>query len=249
MATQILQWNANSLIAHEAEFKNFVAETSPEIICVQETFLKSKHRFSIVGYTIERKDRDDATRGGGVAIFIKSGTKYTVVQTPPNIEALKVKLEKPKISVTNIYNPPNSKIDPNFLQSICEKNTIICGDFNSKHTMWGHYTCDENGKAINDLVENYGNVVPQHGSRNPYYQTGRLFPNRSHAMFYEPGSQVRMGSPRKLLGERPSTSRHSNKLPSGQRRKPDREMDLEKSRLAEPEKRQPKPHPRRTHIK
>jgi exonuclease III len=67
----ILQWNAQSLIAHGGEFKKHIHSltSAPNVICVQETFLKDNLSFSLSGYNILRKDRDVAREG--VATFIK----------------------------------------------------------------------------------------------------------------------------------------------------------------------------------
>lgn len=68
----ILQWNARSLIANGQEFKRFVAafNDKPEIICVQESWLKPCLGFVIPGYESLRKDRYNRS-GGGCATFIK----------------------------------------------------------------------------------------------------------------------------------------------------------------------------------
>ena len=56
MGTTIIQWNANSLNAHSAELKHYIscAKNIPDIICVQETFLKPDSKFKIAGYNIEK---------------------------------------------------------------------------------------------------------------------------------------------------------------------------------------------------
>lgn len=48
----LLQWNARSLLANGQEFKHFVNTLveKPDIICVQETWLKPNLDFIIYGY-------------------------------------------------------------------------------------------------------------------------------------------------------------------------------------------------------
>ena len=60
MTLSILQWNARSLIANGQELKHFIEEidVKPNIICIQETWLKPSLEFIIHGYTAVRKDRD-----------------------------------------------------------------------------------------------------------------------------------------------------------------------------------------------
>ena len=64
----IVQWNAGSVIAHGLEFKNYLSQLEfvPDIICLQETFLKPELKFIIQGYEIIGKDGENGR--GGVAI-------------------------------------------------------------------------------------------------------------------------------------------------------------------------------------
>lgn len=73
----LLQWNARSLLANGQEFKHFVNTLAekPDIICVQETWLKPNLDFIIYGYLGIRKDRV-LGKGGWCATFIKQGIPY-----------------------------------------------------------------------------------------------------------------------------------------------------------------------------
>ena len=55
----ILQWNARSMLANGQEFKQFIedCENKPDIICIQETWLKPHLDFIIYGYVCVRRDR------------------------------------------------------------------------------------------------------------------------------------------------------------------------------------------------
>lgn len=68
----ILQWNARSLIANGQEFKGFINDlkNKPEVICVQETWLKQVLDFVIKGYDSIQRDRSEGS-GGGCIIFVK----------------------------------------------------------------------------------------------------------------------------------------------------------------------------------
>ena len=77
----ILQWNARSLVANGQELKGFIdgIRKKPEIICVQETWLKPALDFVIRGYSSIRRDRAEGN-GGGWIIFVKQGTQYRVLE-------------------------------------------------------------------------------------------------------------------------------------------------------------------------
>ncbi len=81
MVLLIFQWNARSLIANGQEFKKFISdlENKPDIICIQETWLKPQLNFVLQGYVVIQKDRKQGN-GGGVATFIKQGVGYRNVE-------------------------------------------------------------------------------------------------------------------------------------------------------------------------
>lgn len=54
----ILQWNARSLVANGLEFKSVIneMEIKPDLICIQESWLKFKFDFAIKSYVSVRRD-------------------------------------------------------------------------------------------------------------------------------------------------------------------------------------------------
>ena len=72
MVFPLLQWNARSLIANGQEFKRFIeeAEDRPDIVCIQETWLRPHLDFIIPGYESVRSDRIES-QGGGCATFVR----------------------------------------------------------------------------------------------------------------------------------------------------------------------------------
>lgn len=109
MTLSILQWNARSLIANGQELKNFIEEleVKPNIICIQETWLKPTLDFIIYGYTVVRKDRD--TTGGGVATFIQQGINYRNIELNVLVDVEVVLVDiwigRTKTKIINFYNP------------------------------------------------------------------------------------------------------------------------------------------------
>lgn len=73
----VLQWNARNLIANGQEFKGLVekCKEKPDIICVQESWLKPNLDFVIKGYDNppNRRDRKEGN-GGGCVPFVKRET-------------------------------------------------------------------------------------------------------------------------------------------------------------------------------
>uniref|UniRef100_A0A8C2BUC3 Reverse transcriptase domain-containing protein n=1 Tax=Cyprinus carpio TaxID=7962 RepID=A0A8C2BUC3_CYPCA len=159
MTLSILQWNARSIIANGQELKNFIEEleVKPNIICIQETWLKPTLDFIIYGYTVVRKDRD--TTGGGVATFIQQGINYRNIELNVLVDVEVVLVDiwigRTKIKIINFYNPCK-KIVREMLDGMYEGENgkvILCGDFNAHNTLWGGTKVDENGSTIEEFMD------------------------------------------------------------------------------------------------
>jgi len=168
----ILQWNAQSVRAHGDEFKKYVEENKPDVVCIQETWLKSTQVFRIPGYDILRKDRNidgrDSGRGG-CCIFVRKGLAVSnVAVKSEKLETQLIEIwtaNMTKIYVANIYNPSYSW-DTDWLDNIMSKSDsliFICGDFNAHSTMWGGEKSDKNGKVIEEIIEGFNLVCLNNG--------------------------------------------------------------------------------------
>lgn len=158
MVFLILQWTARSLIANGQEFKTYIYQLKekPDVICIQETWLKTNLDFIIGGYSAIRQDRNDG-QGGGCAIFIREVMSFSRLTFKSShdleIVGVEVWINKRKMSVLNFYNPGN-KLKVEELNSLCQGNEIIwCGDFNAHNTMWGGRSTNYNGQVVEDLME------------------------------------------------------------------------------------------------
>ena len=93
MIISILQWNARSLVANGQELKKFVSgmQDKPSIICIQETWLRAQWDLIIQGYMAIRNDRQMG-KGGAVAIFVRNGTRFSIVQLGKECESITIKI-------------------------------------------------------------------------------------------------------------------------------------------------------------
>ncbi len=130
----ILQWNARSLMANGQEFKHFIneLEEKPDVICIQETWLKPNLDFVIHGYIVLKKDRIDGG-GCGCDIFFKLGLPYRLIEMGVDQEYIAVEVwERGEgISVINYYNPCKRLLIDNLLiiQGQDRQKVIWCADF------------------------------------------------------------------------------------------------------------------------
>ena len=164
MATTIMQYNACSIKARLIEFKQFLfnLQLKPDVICIQETYLKSSNKFEISGYTVIRKDRSDERRGGGIATLIKTGINYKEYKTETSMECLPIEIGSKvnPLKIINVYIPPTPEIDKkDYVHLFTGNNTVIVGDLNAHHPLWHHTEINKRGKIVEELMEDNNFVI------------------------------------------------------------------------------------------
>ncbi|UYV72172.1 hypothetical protein LAZ67_9002061 [Cordylochernes scorpioides] len=129
-----------------------------QIIALQETKLNEKYNLKYKNYNILRKDRNK--EGGGLAFLIKNLYYEDIAINIPNTsdleaQGIKVYLNQNKtINIFNMYHPPNNKlIDDGTMAQFLTDNTIIVGDLNAKHQLWGCSTPNPRGKILSNLFD------------------------------------------------------------------------------------------------
>ena len=164
----ILQWNARSLIANGQEFKQFIysQQEKPDILCIQESWLKPNLDFIITGYVTIRRDREEGV-GGGCVTFVKEGIPYRVIDIGVEMETIIIEIwiGKRKLEIINFYNPCR-KLDINKLEEMEGKsngNTVWCGDFNAHNTLWGSEKNDSNGEIVEEMLDGQNLVCVNDG--------------------------------------------------------------------------------------
>lgn len=169
----ILQWNARSLIGNGQELKRFIDEfkEAPELICIQETWLKPLD-FVIPSYECLRVDRSDRS-GGGCATFVKIGLQYRIIDISSNLECLAVEIwsNQNSITVLNYHNPCQPLVLSDF-DEIMEKircPVVWIGDFNAHNPLCGSDHRDKNGVIVEEFIDKYELVVLNDGRPTRYH--------------------------------------------------------------------------------
>lgn len=128
----------------------------PDVICIQETWLKPQFDFVISGYSSVRCDRS-GKQGGGCVAFIKDALTYRKINVPEQYECVKIEVCSPRgdIKVVNFYNPCK-KLSLEMFHEISGnigRREIWCGDFNAHNTLWGSECTDFNGGVVEEVIE------------------------------------------------------------------------------------------------
>ncbi|XDV52299.1 hypothetical protein PO909_021042 [Leuciscus waleckii] len=155
----LLQWNARSLMANGQEFKKYIDDlpNKPDIICVQETWLRPNLEFRLDGYASVRCDRGDGV-GGGCATFIGNDISFREVSVGGKEQeyvSVAIWTNEGECVIINYYNPCR-KLELGQITQIVGldgNKVVVCGDFNAHSTLWGGVRTDANGEVIEELLE------------------------------------------------------------------------------------------------
>lgn len=167
---KIMQWNCQGISNNYADLINLIHDENPDIILLNETWLKPDRNFKIKNYHIERLDRVDGVRGGGIATLIKNASlcqkiKLNLNGLPVKLEVSAIKLEN--ITIINMYCSPDTSLTIRFLQQILNQvfpPFILMGDLNGHHPVWGSDISNESGRNILEIVQQENLVILNDGS-------------------------------------------------------------------------------------
>nr|VZI48946.1 unnamed protein product [Spirometra erinaceieuropaei] len=142
-----LYTNAQSLISKLDELKLCLAELSPDVLAVTETWLSGNindNEVALPGYQIYRRDREHR-QGGGIVVYVNDGLAVSdnTTKFACNTEAIWLTIKatgSPCLDVLTVYRPPRTDqiSDTELLVQLenfsSRPNIMIIGDFNAPGT-------------------------------------------------------------------------------------------------------------------
>ena len=156
---KIIHHNIRGLNNKLNDLTIFIQENQPVIITIHET-LKIKPDTKIYNYTITQPDDN---KGQGICImhknYIKAETLEQINTTKPktNLQhSILITTGQEQIQIATMYCP-QKKPSQEILEGIIRrhKNTIITGDFNSKHEDIGHANSDDSGRTLINTINTH----------------------------------------------------------------------------------------------
>lgn len=157
---KIATWNANSISNRINEIQLFLTDHSPDVLLIQETFLKPQAKFKIPNYETFREDRT-AANCGGTAILIKEYLDYEPFIPEMEItEAtfIKIKMKNgQELIIGSVYHQPDCPLSSEDYDTIFNRDNpvILGGDFNAKDQTWGNRKTNRHGKWIQTASERH----------------------------------------------------------------------------------------------
>lgn len=164
---KILQWNIRSVNSNRANLILLANEESPDIIFLNETWLKSNQNFVLSSYNIIRQDREDGY--GGVAICVKKNIIFSNLKKFNSEVAQFIIIKIADLILINIYINSDKNVSEDLFKQLLDgldlNKIIIMGDFNSHHPLWDESPINRGGiRLVNFIIEN-DMVILNDGSR------------------------------------------------------------------------------------
>lgn len=176
----IVHWNCRGLIHNLGDIKDIIEHFSPVAICLQETNLGPKNINFLKGFTVVRKDRENASRlSGGVAIIVQGGIPTREIKLNTSLEAVAVTVLSHKvISICSVYIPPHEHVTLQQLDDLTAQLPepfLLVGDFNAHCTLWGSEKTDNRGQVIEDFILSTNTCLLNSGSPTYFSPSSRKF--------------------------------------------------------------------------
>lgn len=175
---KIIHWNVCSIRNKKDYLIFLINEQNPDVVFLNETWLKSEECFHIRGYRIIRDDRGDGH--GGIASLIKENVQFQRVVVddtylPTVFQYIAVHIDN--TTYINLYNPPDNNIYPkswerfvkSFFGEIC-----ILGDINAHHPLWDTTPINRNGRTVHDTLDDLNLVVMNDGTSTRFSHSQAL---------------------------------------------------------------------------
>ncbi|GFR17519.1 RNA-directed DNA polymerase from mobile element jockey [Trichonephila clavata] len=159
---KLVTWNADGVLQKIPELEEYIDRHDPDVIALQETFLRPCHSLNFPNYITYRNNRR-THRGGGTAIIIKKSIAHHSIEIPTNsIQNTTIVIEEThNITICSIYRPPKQPpqaLIPDLLRILRNRTKcFIVGDYNAKHQTWSpHSTINQCGRVLNKFIKNCG---------------------------------------------------------------------------------------------
>ena len=116
----IIQWNCRGLKANCNEILILTTLLSPNVFCLQETFLKTTDNINFKNYSLYNHiATENQKTSGGSSILVKSNVPHRQIDIKSNLQAVAVNVTLSKsIKICSLYLPPHGKFSKHDLENL-----------------------------------------------------------------------------------------------------------------------------------
>ena len=145
--------------------RNMLNKYNPDIISINETFLKPQSQLEIEGYKIIRSDRHNRP-GGGAALCIKNNLIHKEIylgnlNKNDNACGLIIHSSTHSTAIFSIYSPPKEPFNLPLFDYIAKthKHFIILGDLNAQNRLWHCKKDNRYGLHLETFINEHNTLI------------------------------------------------------------------------------------------
>ena len=155
----IIQWNCRGLKANYNEVLILLTLLGPNVLCLQETFLKVNDKIDFKNYSIYNFINEDCQRAsGGASIVVNNKTPHCEFKIDTNLQAVAVSVSfDVKVTICSVYVPPAGVLIQSDLDKLIDqlpKPFFLLGDFNGHNQLWGCNDLNNKGQILENFIIN-----------------------------------------------------------------------------------------------
>lgn len=155
---KVISTNIRGLHTKLPFVRELIREHDPDLLCVQETHLKTKHDVNIPGY-IHYKLYQERGINNGTSTYVKRTLRHQLLRTRianrAEAHVIQVQTTTGILNVTNLYQPPSTILNPAFIRNIIRTPGphLIIGDLNSPTPALAPGRDSINGRTLLALIQ------------------------------------------------------------------------------------------------
>ena len=150
------------------ELYNCYIKENPDIIILNATGQTDQQPIKLFNYKVYQRNKESEEHAG-IAIAVRYNIKHKIHDDyNGDVLAVEVETNRGQIIIATTYWPPRRDIAPlqDILRIIRKRiPAYILGDFNARHPFIGHTRSNNNGRIINNLINN--NLIDYIGPEFP----------------------------------------------------------------------------------
>ncbi len=171
---KLLQWNAQGATTESviAQIDHLLNLHNIDMAFLSETFASPNHDIRFTNYVVYRNDR--STFGGGVLIAVRNNIAHKRIRNSDTKVAenisIQVTVDKSPVTFTSAYVPKYTKSFKHDIDKLTptNKNFVVVGDFNAKHTAWNCTSNNRAGKTLFNMLHT-SNFVMHHPDSHTHF--------------------------------------------------------------------------------
>ena len=169
----LLHFNIHSILQNtkQIQLRHLINKHSPDIISLNETWLKPDSILFIEGYTIIRSDRENR-KGGGAALCIRSNLPHKEIylkdiNNEDYVCGLSIESNHQHLAIFTMYSPPQEKLNTLLFNRITSsyKQFIIMGDLNAQNKLWHCKKDNQYGLHLETVINKHNIKITNNKTR------------------------------------------------------------------------------------